>query len=94
MELAHANRIATMGHLSASIAHEINQPIGAVIASAAAASRWLDAQPPDLGEVRKALALVVGSGVRAGEVIDRIRALVKKAPPHKDRRTAFRCGRS
>jgi C4-dicarboxylate-specific signal transduction histidine kinase len=85
MELAHANRIATMGHLSASVAHEINQPIGAVIASANAASHWLDAQPPDLEEVRKALGLVVRSGVRAGEVINRIRALVKKAPPHKDR---------
>ena len=85
MELAHANRIATMGHLSASIAHEINQPIGAVIASADAASHWLDAQPPNPAEVRKALGLVVESGVRAGEVIDRIRALVKKAPPHKDR---------
>jgi PAS domain S-box-containing protein len=85
MELAHANRIATMGHLSASIAHEINQPIAAVITSAGAASRWLDAQPPDLEEVRQSLGLIVENGVRAGEVMDRIRALVKKAPPHKDR---------
>src|SRR5262249_23993369 len=85
MELAHANRFATMGHLSASVAHEINQPIGAVIAYANAASHWLDARPPDLEEVRKALGLIVESGVRAGEVIDRIRALVKKAPPRKDR---------
>jgi len=75
----------TMGHLSASIAHEINQPITAVIASADAASRWLDAQPPDLEEVRQSLGLIVKSGVRASEVMNRIRALVKKAPPHNDR---------
>jgi PAS domain S-box-containing protein len=85
MELAHANRVATMGHLSASIAHEINQPIGAAITYANAASHWLDAQPPDLEEVRRALGLIMESNVRAGDVIDRIRALVKKAPPRKDR---------
>jgi len=85
MELAHANRIATMGHLSASIAHEIHQPIGAAIAYASAASRWLDAQPPNLPEVRRALGFIAESGVRAGDVIERTRALVKKAPPRKDR---------
>jgi C4-dicarboxylate-specific signal transduction histidine kinase len=85
MELAHANRVATMGHLSASIAHEINQPIGAAITYANAASHWLDAQPPDLEEVRRALGLIMESNVRAGNVVDRIRALVKKAPPQKDR---------
>jgi C4-dicarboxylate-specific signal transduction histidine kinase len=85
MELAHANRVATMGHLSASIAHEINQPIGAAITYANAASHWLDAQPPDLEEVRRALGLIMESNVRAGNVVDRIRALVKKAPPWKDR---------
>jgi C4-dicarboxylate-specific signal transduction histidine kinase len=85
MELAHANRVATMGHLSASIAHEINQPIGAAITYANAASHWLDAQPPDLEEVRRALGFIMESNVRAGNVVDRIRALVKKAPPRKDR---------
>jgi len=85
MELAHANRIATMGHLSASITHEIHQPIGAAIAYASAASRWLDAQPPNLQEVRRALDFIVQSGVRAGEVIERTHDLVKKAPPRKDR---------
>jgi PAS domain S-box-containing protein len=85
MELAHANRVATMGQLSASIAHEINQPLGAVFGYANAASHWLDAQPPNLEEVRRDLGLIVESGVRAGKVIDRIRALVKKAPPRKDR---------
>jgi PAS domain S-box-containing protein len=84
MELAHANRVATMGQLSASIAHEINQPIAAAVTYADAALRWLGAHPPNLKEVREALGLILESGVRAGEVMDRIRALVKKAPPQKD----------
>jgi len=83
-ELAHANRVATMGQLLASIAHEINQPIGASITYADAALNFLHAQPPDLEEARLALAQIVQIGVRAGNVIDRIRALVKKAPPQKD----------
>jgi PAS domain S-box-containing protein len=85
MELAHANRVAVMGQLTASIAHEINQPIGAAITYANAALSWLRAQPPNWDEVRQALGLIVESGIRAGEVIDRIRTLVKKAPPQKDR---------
>jgi PAS domain S-box-containing protein len=85
MELAHANRVATMGQLSASIAHEISQPLGAALSYANAASHWLDAQPPNLEEVRRGLGFIVESSVRASEVIDRIRALVKKAPPRKDR---------
>ncbi|SHG95337.1 trifunctional serine/threonine-protein kinase/ATP-binding protein/sensor histidine kinase [Bradyrhizobium erythrophlei] len=84
MELAHANRVATMGLLSASIAHEINQPIAAAVTYADAAMRWLGAHPPNLEEVREALGLIMESGIRAGEVMDRTRALVKKAPPHKD----------
>jgi PAS domain S-box-containing protein len=83
-ELAHANRVATMGQLLASIAHEINQPIGASITYADAALNFLHAQPPDLEEAQLALAEIVQIGVRAGNVIDRIRALVKKAPPQKD----------
>src|SRR5258708_7254305 len=85
LELSRASRVATMGQLSASIAHEVKQPVGAAIAYANAASNWLDAQPPNLEEVRRALGLIVESGVRASDVIDRIRALVKKAPPRKDR---------
>lgn len=85
MELAHANRVAAMGQLSASIAHEISQPIGAVLSYATATSHWLAAQPPALEEVRRAVDFIVKSGVRASEVVDRIRALVKKAPPRKDR---------
>jgi PAS domain S-box-containing protein len=83
-ELVHANRVATMGQLLASIAHEINQPIGASINNANAALNFLHAQPPDLEEVQLALAEIVQIGVRAGNIIDRIRALIKKAPPRKD----------
>ena len=84
MELAHANRVATMGQLSASIAHEINQPIAAVMANASAGLRWLGARPPELEQARQAFARIVRDGKRAGEVIARVRALVKKAPPRRD----------
>ena len=85
MELAHANRVATMGQLTSSIAHEVSQPIAATTMSAQAALHWLDAEPPALEEVRQALERIVKNGSRAGEVIDKIRALIKKAPPRKDR---------
>jgi PAS domain S-box-containing protein len=85
MEFAHANRVATMGQLSASIAHEVRQPIGAVSAHAHAALRWLDRRPPELEEVRQALAAIVKDNRRAGNVIGRISDLIKKAPPRKDR---------
>jgi PAS domain S-box-containing protein len=85
MELAHANRVATMGQLTASIAHEINQPIGAAITYAKSALNWLRPQPPNLEEARRSLGSIVEAGIRAGVVIDRIRALVKKAPPRKNR---------
>ena len=84
-ELAHANRVATMGQLTASIAHEVNQPIAATVTSAHAGLRWLAAQPPDLEEVTANLARIVRDGNRAGDVIGRIRALIKKAPPRQDR---------
>ncbi len=82
--LAHANRITTMGQLTASIAHEVNQPIGAVVTNAQAALRWLNMQPSDLEEVRQALDRIVRNGRRAGDVISRIRALVAKAAPQND----------
>src|SRR5438874_6593798 len=82
--LAHANRITTMGQLTASIAHEVNQPIAAVVTNAQAALRWLNMQPPDPEEVRQALDRIVRNGRRAGDVISRIRALVAKAPPRND----------
>jgi PAS domain S-box-containing protein len=84
MELAHANRVATMGQLTASIAHEVNQPIAGMVTSAQAARRWLDRQPPRLEEARQSLARIVKDGNRAGDVIGRIRDLIKKAPPRKD----------
>jgi PAS domain S-box-containing protein len=84
-ELAHANRLATMGQLSASIAHEVKQPIAATATDAAAALRWLGAQPPNLEEARQALGRIVETSHRAGDVVNRIRALIKKAPPRKDR---------
>jgi PAS domain S-box-containing protein len=83
--LAHANRVTAMGQLAASIAHEVNQPIAATVTNAEAALRWLDRRPPDLEEVRQTLACIAKDGNRAAEVIDEIRALIKKAPPRKDR---------
>jgi PAS domain S-box-containing protein len=83
--LAHANRITTMGQLTASIAHEVNQPIAAVVTNAQAALRWLNMQPSDPEEVRQALDRIVRNGRLAGDVIGRIRALVAKAAPRKDR---------
>jgi PAS domain S-box-containing protein len=82
--LAHANRITTMGQLTASIAHEVNQPIGAMVTNAQAALRWLNMQPPEPEEVRQALDRIVRNGRRAGDVIARIRALVTNAPPRND----------
>jgi PAS domain S-box-containing protein len=84
MELVHANRVATMGQLTASIAHEVNQPIAATVTNAQAALRWLDSRPPDLAEIRQALGRIVNSGIRAGNVLDRIRGLIKKEPVRTD----------
>jgi PAS domain S-box-containing protein len=84
LELAHANRVATMGQLTASITHEVNQPITAAVTYALAARRWLNAEPPNFHEVDDALSLIVKEGNRAGEVVGRIRALIKKAPARKD----------
>jgi PAS domain S-box-containing protein len=80
MELAHANRVATMGQLTASIAHEVKQPIAAAVFSAQAALHFLARRPPDLGNVRETLEAIVETGHRASDVVDRIRALIKKAP--------------
>jgi PAS domain S-box-containing protein len=85
MEVAHANRVATMGQLTASIAHEVNQPITGAATNAEAALRWLGARPPNLEEVRGALSRIVKDANRAGDVIGRIRDLIKKVPPRKDR---------
>src|SRR3989442_6611272 len=77
-------RVGTMGQLSASIAHEVNQPITAAVTNAQAALRWLQTEPPHLDEVRQALGRIVRDGNRAGDVIARIRALIRKAPSRKD----------
>lgn len=84
MELEHANRLATLGQLVASIAHEINQPIGALRNNAHAALRFLAGDPPDLAEVTEALRCMVSETYRVGEIIDGIRDQVRKTPPHKE----------
>ena len=81
-ELAHVSRLTTIGELAASIAHEINQPLAAVVNNGSACLRWLAAQ--NLEEARQSASLVVADGHRAGEIIRRIRALAKKTPPRKD----------
>ena len=81
-ELAHMARVATLGELTASIAHEINQPLGAMVNSANACVRRLAAQ--NLERAQQSALRVVADGQRASETITRIRALAQKAPPHKD----------
>ena len=83
-ELAHVTRVATLGEMSASIAHEVNQPLAAVVTNANACLRWLARQSPDLDEARQAVGRIIKDGNRASEVIGRVRALVKKSPPQKD----------
>jgi C4-dicarboxylate-specific signal transduction histidine kinase len=85
MQLAHANRVATMGQLTASIAHEVNQPIAATILNAETGLRWLGADPPDLDEARQAFGDIMRDGNRAGAVLGRIRALIKGAPRRNER---------
>ncbi|WP_439359986.1 trifunctional serine/threonine-protein kinase/ATP-binding protein/sensor histidine kinase [Bradyrhizobium sp. DASA03007] len=84
MELVHANRVATMGQLSASIAHEVNQPIGATLNNASAALHWLSKEPADLEKARQALNRIFANGNRVSEVVGRMRALFKKAPLRKE----------
>ncbi len=85
MQLAHANRVATMGQLTASIAHEVNQPIAATVTNAQAALRWLGAEPPNLDELHQTLGRIVRDGNRAGAVVGRIRNLIKKESPGDER---------
>ncbi len=84
MELAHANRLAMMGQLTASIAHEVNQPLGAAITNAQAGLHWLKREPPDLTEVKTAFDEVVRAGNRAADVVASVRRMVKKAPGQGD----------
>src|ERR1700723_2778385 len=80
-ELAHANRVATMGQLCASITHEIKQPVATTRNNARAALNFLDKSPPDVAEVREALTCIVNDTDRASDVVDRIGSLVKKTLP-------------
>src|SRR6266496_9153 len=82
-ELAHVTRVMTMGELTASIAHEINQPLAAVVANANACIRWLANPTPNLDEAREAISRIVRDGNRASDVIGRIRALVQKGDTEK-----------
>jgi PAS domain S-box-containing protein len=83
-DLAHANRLTTMGQLAASIAHEVNQPIGAARNNAHAALRFLAREPPDLAEAREALDCVVSETYRAGDILGGIREQIKKVPPRRE----------
>jgi C4-dicarboxylate-specific signal transduction histidine kinase len=77
-ELAHVTRVTTLGEMTASIAHEVNQPLTAVVANAEACLRWLDRETPDLDAARRSVQWIIDDGNRASEVIRRVRALVNK----------------
>jgi two-component system sensor kinase FixL len=77
-QLAHATRVTTLGELMASIAHEVNQPLAAIAANAAASLRWLDREPPQLDEVRHSIDNIASDSTRANEVIQRLRSLTRK----------------
>jgi PAS domain S-box-containing protein len=83
-EFAHMTRVMTMGELAASIAHEVNQPLGAIVTSAAAGARWLATKPPQMDKARRALERIGNDGKRAAEVIRRIRALMRRQAPRKE----------
>jgi C4-dicarboxylate-specific signal transduction histidine kinase len=80
-ELAHVTRVTTLGEMSASIAHEVNQPLAAIVTNSEAALRWLGRDVPDLEEARAAIGQVAKEGRRAGGVIRKIREFSKKADP-------------
>jgi PAS domain S-box-containing protein len=80
-EVAHLSRVLTMGELTSSIAHEVNQPLAAVVANGDACRRWLDAEPPNIDKARECAAWIVKEGNRASQVVQRVRVLAKKASP-------------
>src|SRR5262249_58829284 len=82
-ELAHVARVMTMGEFAASIAHEISQPLGAIVANADAGQRWLAEGSPNLEQARESVGLIVSDANRAADIIKRIRALIKKADTEK-----------
>ncbi len=84
-ELAHVTRVTTLGQLTASIAHEVNQPLAAIVTNGEACLRWLGYDPPQLDEVRGAVESMIGDGMRASEVVSGLRALSKKTDPQRMR---------
>jgi C4-dicarboxylate-specific signal transduction histidine kinase len=80
-QLEHVTRISTLGELTASIAHEVNQPLAAIVTNGEASLRWLLRDEPDLEEVHKAVERMIGNGRRASDVIARLRALARKSNP-------------
>jgi C4-dicarboxylate-specific signal transduction histidine kinase len=83
-ELARVARVATLGELTAAIAHEVNQPLTGLVSSGNACLRWLSGETPNLEAARRAVERMIDDGTRAGEVVSRIRALVKKSPSRRD----------
>ena len=83
-DLAHINRVSTMGELVASISHELAQPLTVTTAHAKASLRWLQRDPPDVAEARKGTEKIVEAGALASEIIDRLRSLYKKATPKRE----------
>lgn len=84
MELAHASRVVTMGQFTASIAHEVNQPLAALLTNAETALRWLARQPPDFEKAKSSIERVIDDGKRAAGIVSRIRDFSRKAPVRKD----------
>jgi C4-dicarboxylate-specific signal transduction histidine kinase len=84
-EIARIARITTMGELAASIAHELNQPLGSIVMSGDACLRWLTAKPPDLDEVRQAVEAIIRDGTRASRVLVRIRGLLRRGERLRER---------
>jgi PAS domain S-box-containing protein len=84
LQLVHMSRVMTTAELTTSIAHEVNQPLGSIMASVGPCLRWLNAQPPDLGSARGALERIANDAERASQVINRVRALVRREPPRQE----------
>jgi C4-dicarboxylate-specific signal transduction histidine kinase len=82
--LAHANRVATIGQMSAAISHELRQPLSSVVTNSNAALNWLGNEPPNISEARQSLQRIAAEGLRAGKILDRTRRLMKKEPPKRE----------
>ena len=83
-DLTHANRVSSMGELTASLAHEVNQPIAATVTNANTCLRWLSRDQPDLDEARAAVSRIVQDGKRAGDIVNRVRLLFQKGAPQRE----------